>query len=251
MSGDMSSLEEDMKKLGRFAAMDLNRCRRQSILEAPPREILPLERQNTAKRSNQTMQTRDSIRNSLVLSFAAVKKTVLTRTKSDVDEVRLVLSLAREDFHFDMKTFRRKESGELMANIKKGPEKKPRRPSLVIRTVSEPMDICEQTKLNLGKVHYQLAVLHGMGRFPEVVPDSHMDEEAAHDAFSVLFHLCHAASLQSVAACLALGRLHAGLGTCVSPLLNNIVPVDFEAAKDLLKRAMESEFPPAAPKVAA
>jgi elongation factor 2 kinase len=138
-----------------------------------------------------------------------------------------------------------------MAKIKKEPNVKKRRASLLIRAVSEPMDICEQTKLNLGKVHYQLAVLHGMGRFPEVVPDSHMNEHAPHDAFSVLFHLCHAASLQSVPACLAVGRLSAGLGTCVSPLLNTIVPVDFEAAKHLLKRAMESEFPPTAPKVAA
>jgi elongation factor 2 kinase len=251
MSGDMSSLEEDMKKLDRFAAMDLNRSRRQSILEAPPREIVPLERQNTAKRSNQSLQTRDSIRNSLIKSFSSFKKTVLTRTTSDVDEVKQVLSLARDDFHFDMKVFRRKQSGELMAKIKNDPKTNSRRPSLIIRTVSEPMEICEQTKLNLGKVHYQLAVLHGIGRFPEAVPESHKNDEAAHDAFSVLFHLCHAASLQSVAACLALGRLHAGLGTHVSPLLNNIVPVDFEAAKDLLKRAMDSEFPPASPKAAA
>ena len=146
MSGDMSSLEEDLKQLGRFTAMDLHRSRRQSILEAPPREILPLERQDTAKRSNQTMQTRDSIRNSLIQSFSTMKKTVLTRTKSDVDEVKQVLSLAREDFHFDMKTFRRKESGELMAHIKKDPDKKPRRPSLEIRTVCEPMEICASSR---------------------------------------------------------------------------------------------------------
>lgn len=250
MSGDLSSLESDMKKLDRFAALDLNRKNRQSALMAPPLEILPLERQETAKRSN--LQTRDSIRSSLMKSFSSMRKTVLTRTKSDVDEVKQVLSLARQDFHWDMKTFRRKESGELMVKIDKDPKKAlTRRPSLLIRTISEPMEICEQTKLNLGKVHYQLAVLHGMNRFPEIVPDNHKEEEAPHDAFSVLFHLCHAASLQCVAACLALGRLHAGLETCVSPLLSSIVPVDFVAAKDLLNRAMESEFPPAAPKVAA
>jgi hypothetical protein len=180
-----------------------------------------------------------------------MKKMVMARTASDVDEVKQVLALAKDDFHFNMKIFHRKESGEMMAKIKNDPRVKPKRLSLAIRTVSEPIEICEQTKLNLGKVHYQLAVLHGMDRFPEVVPDSHQDEDAPHDAFSVLFHLCHAASLQSVAACLALGRLHAGLGTCVSPLLNSIVPVDFEAAKYLLKRAMESEVPPSAPKVAA
>jgi elongation factor 2 kinase len=251
MSEDLSSLAGEMKALDRFASMDLNRSRRQSILDVPPRDIVPLERRDTEKRSNQTLLTREHVRNSIKMSFQSMKKTVMARSTSDVDEVKQVLSLARDDFHFNMKIFHRKESGEMMVKLKKDPEAKPRRASLVIRTVSEPMEICEQTKLNLGKVHYQLAVLHGMNRFPEVVPDSHKDEDAPHDAFSVLFHLCHAASLQSVPACLALGRLHAGLGTCVSPLLTSIVPVDFDAAKDLLKRAMESEFPPSAPKVAA
>jgi elongation factor 2 kinase len=249
-SGDASSLTEEMKRLDRFAAMDVNRSRRQSALVTPPLEIIPLERRDTEKRSNQTLQTREHIRNSLCRSFQSMKKNVLTRTTSDVDEVKQVLSLAKEDFHFDMKVFNRKKSGELIANIKKEPIVQ-KRTSLLIRTVSEPMNVCDQTKLNLGKVHYQLAVLHGTGRFPEVVPESHKNEHAPHDAFSVLFHLCHAASLQNVPACLAMGRLHSGLGTCVSPLLDTIVPVDFEAAKDLLKRAMESEYPPAAPKVAA
>jgi elongation factor 2 kinase len=251
MSGDASSLAEDMKALDRFAAMDLNRSRRQSVLAVPPREIIPLERRNTEIRSNRTLQSREHIRDSLTKSFQSMKKTVLARTRSDVDEVQQVLALAKDDFHFDMKMFNRKESGEMMAKIEKGPRTQKRRPSLLIRTVSEPMEICELTKLNLGKVHYQLAVLHGMNRFPEIVPESHKDEDAPHDAFSVLFHLCHAASLQNVPACLALGRLHAGLGTSVSPLLCSIVPVDFVAAKDLLKRAMECQFPPTAPKVAA
>lgn len=72
-----------------------------------------------------------------------------------------------------------------------------------------------------------------------------------HDVFSVLFHLCHAASLYNVPACLALARVKAGLGTTVSALLPTVVPVDFEGAKDLLRRAMESPQPPAVPKVAA
>ncbi|KAG7361352.1 alpha-kinase family protein [Nitzschia inconspicua] len=251
MSGDMSSLAEDMKALDRFAAMDLNRSRRQSVLAVPPKEIVPLERRNTERRSNQSILTREHVRSSITKSFQHMRKSVLTRTTSDVDEVQQVLALAKDDFQFNMKLFHRKESGEMMAKIKRGSNTKPRRPSLVIRTVSKPIEICEQTKLNLGKVHYQLAVLHGMNRFPEVVPESHKDEDAPHDAFSVLFHLCHAASLHSVPACLALGRLHAGLGTSVSPLLNSIVPIDFDAAKYLLQRAMENEYPPTSPKVAA
>jgi hypothetical protein len=91
-----------------------------------------------------------------------------------------------------------------------------------------------------------------MGRFPEVVPDAPFSahtssserynvEKPPHDSFSVLFHLSHAASLQNAPACLSLGRVHAGLGTHVSELLDNpFVPLDFEAAKDLLRRAMDS-----------
>jgi elongation factor 2 kinase len=116
------------------------------------------------------------------------------------------------------------------------------------------MAISSETRSNLSKVHYQLAVLHGLGRFPEVVPtrpDDNPLETPPHDAFSVLYHLAHAASMHNVAACLALGRLHAGLGTCVSPLLDTIVPIDFDTAKDLLRRAMDSPFPPTGPKAAA
>ena len=229
--------------------MDLNRSKRQSALEVPPRDILPDDMKDTERRSNQkrgSVAGREDIRQALRTSFNLAKP-VFTRTTSEVDEVKQCLELAKQDFHFDMKIFHRKDSGELMAKVKV-PAK--RRPSLIIRTVSEPMDICDQTKWNLGKVHHQLAVLHGMGRFPEVVPKKGEDAPP-HDAFSVLFHLCHAASLQNVAACLALGRLHAGIGTCVSRLLDTIVPIDFEASKYLLMRAMESEFPPAAPKVAA
>lgn len=253
MSGDdASSMAEDNKVFNRFAAMDINRSRRQSALAVPPREVLPLESQDTERRSNRTFQSREHVRETLTKSLQSMnKKAALTRTTSDVDEVQQVLALAKDDFHFDMKMFHRKESGEMMVKIHNDSRTQKRRPSLLIRTVSEPMEICEMTKLNLGKVHYQLAVLHGMNRFPEIVPESHKDEDAPHDAFSVLFHLCHAASLQNVPACLALGRLHAGLGTCVSPLLSHIVSVDFEAAKDLLRRAMECEHPPASPKIAA
>jgi len=137
-----------------------------------------------------------------------------------------------------------------MADVKET-KRMAKRSSLVIRRVSEPMIIGDIAKLNLGRVHYQLAVLHGIGRFPEEVSSKDPENVPSHDAFSVLFHLSHAASLRCVPACLALGRVLAGLETCVSDLLDSLVPIDFEAAKSLLKRAMESVNPPNAPKVAA
>ena len=98
-----------------------------------------------------------------------------------------------------------------------------------------------------------VAVLHGIGRFPDVVPapENVTEESPSHDVYSVLFHLCHAASLRCVPALLSLGRVLAGIGTSVSPLLDAFVPVDFEAAKDMLKRAMDSGLPPYIPKAAA
>lgn len=251
MSGDNSSYVEAIKELNRFEMLDLNRNRRKSVLTLPPKEIVPDEMRDTEKRSNQkNAETREDTRQSVFKSLKS-KKPHLVRTKSEVDEVQQCLNLAKEDFKFDMKTFFRKESGALMAKVNR-PKSLCKRASLVIRRVSDPMIIGDSTKLNLGRVHYQLAVLHGIGRFPEVVPASDLHDPLSHDVFSVLFHLCHAASLRCVPACLALGRILAGLGTSVSTLLDNtFVPVDFEAAKDLLKRALESEFPPNGPKVAA
>jgi elongation factor 2 kinase len=245
LSSGNSSFKEAVKDLDIFAAMDLNRGRRKSVLMIPPLEILnlPEDMKDTERRSNQS-KIREDIKKSLRKSLRTPPpKPVFSRTTSDVDEVKVCLDLAKQDFHFDHKAFRRKASGEMMAHVKKGDK---RRSSLLIRRVSEPMAISPETRYNLGKVHYQLAVLHGMGRFPEVVqlrPDENPEDAPPHDAFSVLYHLAHAASMNCVAACLALGRLHAGLGT--------YVPIDFETAKDLLQRAMESPFPPAAPKAAA
>ena len=243
-----SSFKDAVKGLDKFAAMDLNRNRRQSVFVMPPQEIIPDDMQATERRSNQS-KTRDDIRKSLRMSFRQPKP-VFSRTTSDIDEVKSCLDLARQDFMFDNKTFRRKESGEMIA---KGRTANLRRSSLLIKRVSDPMDISPDTRSNLGKVHYQLAVLHGTGRFPDIIQHAldEKDDGPPHDAFSVLFHLAHAASLRCVAACLAMGRLHAGLGSCVSPLLNTIVPIDFDTAKDLFRRAMVSPFPPAGPKAAA
>jgi elongation factor 2 kinase len=96
--------------------------------------------------------------------------------------------------------------------------------------------------------------LHGLGRFPDDVPDvpeQLVEDCEPHDVFSVLFHLSHAASLYNVAACLALARVKAGLDTSVSALLRTVVPVDFEGAKDILRRAMESPQEPTEAKVTA
>lgn len=104
------------------------------------------------------------------------------------------------------------------------------------------------------QVHYHLACLHGMGRFPEIVPAMPLgdkEEAPSHDIFSVLFHLCHAASLHNVPACLALARVKAGLDTSVSDMLKTILPIDFEGSKDLFRKAMQSPQPPAGPKAAA
>lgn len=245
---DDSSYQSAIKGLDVFAIMDVNRKFRQSMLLTPPQEIIPDDMRNTERRSNQS-KVREEIRKSLRISSTAPTKRVFSRTVSDVDEVTACLELANEDFHFDHRIFCRKESGEMMHRTRN-----PKRSSLLVRQVSDPMPITTTTLANLGKVHYQLAVLHGMGRFPEVVPVGPDDEPHSlppHDAFSVLYHLAHAASMNCIAACLALGRLRAGLGTSVSNLLQTIVPLDFDAAKDLLRRAMDSPFGPAAPRAAA
>ena len=94
-----------------------------------------------------------------------------------------------------------------------------------------------------------------MDRFPEVVHtqanETSIEDRPSHDVFSVVFHLCHAASLYNVPACLSLARARVGLETCVSPLVNNTVPVDFESSKELCMRAMHANRAPAASKAAA
>lgn len=247
LSGDNSSFMEMVKGLDKFAAMDANRNRRQSMLIVPPVQINQDEDANTETRSN--MSKREQIRKSL--TNTRISKPVFARSATEVDEVKYCLDLAKKDFKFDTKAFHRKASGEMH---KRNKANTTARPSLMIRHVSDMMVVNDETKLNLGKVHYQLAILHGLNRFPDVVPVGPGETKAdvaPHDAFSVLFHLAHGASLGCVAACLSLGRLHAGLGTSVSDLLDTVVSIDFDAAKDFFRRCMESKFPPAAPKAAA
>ena len=154
-----SSWKERMKDLDKFARMDLNRNRRKTVLLTPPQEVLPDDMKDTEKRSNQT-KTRQDVRQSLRMSFKSFRKSnmpTFRRTTSDIDEVRQCLDLAKEDFKFDHKVFNRKESGELVSPVN---GRKPKRASLVVRRVSDPMSISMNTRENLGKVHYQLAGKH-------------------------------------------------------------------------------------------
>ena len=255
LSSEEVSLEQ-LHAMDSFQLLDANRLRRGSVLQTPKDLLLPDERRATLKRSN--VASRDAIRKSMRASFLVPKPSVrhLHRSSSDVDEVKLCLDRAKRDCSFTHRNFHRKHSGELKERSYKSGEREKNnfRKSTVVRAVSSPMMPTEETKKNLGKVHYQLAILHGLGRFPEVVPqkpNENPEDHPDHDAFSVLFHLSHAASLHNAPACLAMARVHAGLDSTVSDLLKLIIPIDFEAAKELLHRAMASPYPPAAPKAAA
>jgi elongation factor 2 kinase len=226
----------------------------------------------------------------------------LPRTKSDVDDdVSICLERAQRDHIFTYHDFHRHASGELkerhfktavntltsteVAMQNTGSQDTTtkdaiyitdERPSWLRSTlalhksaivrnggIAQPMTITSDTRMNLGRVHYQLAVLHGLGRFPELVAHSRSSNDTPldisdekqppdHDVSTVLFHLSYGASLQNITSCLALGRLQAGLSSEVSPLLSSIVPIDLAASKILLRRAMTSPyFPPSQPKVAA
>ena len=245
--GDKATISRTEKDHRRFSALDHNRNRRKSIWDAD--DGVPEHLRDTERRSNlQKMAEGRLLARSL--SRALSKSLCLKPSRSEADEVQMCLKLAKEDYEFDARAYFRQESGELVKEIQDVP-KMPKRSSLLIRNVSAPMVMSETVRRNLGSVHYQLAVLHGIGRFADQMPSDQTDGAPSHDVFSVLFHLSHAASSRCVPACLALGRVLAGLGSCVSDLLESLVPVDFEAAKLMLKRAMESDSPLNAPKVAA
>jgi len=262
---DEESAYSDDHKLDKFARLDLNRQNRRQSLFIPPKHLHLGDAPDqipTVRRSN-VMNSRTEVSNSLRQSMSSPKRfKPLTRSRSDVDEVTLCLRKATTDTVYDHHAFHRLASGEIRERKRRSSEdeetkgRHKRRGSGSIMMNAAPMLIpIEQTKENIGKVHYHLACLHGLGRFPEDVPTNAIGVETLsdepHDVFSVLFHLCHAASLYNVPACLSLARVKAGLDTTVSALLSTIVPVDFEGAKDLLRRAMESPQSPAEAKVAA
>jgi elongation factor 2 kinase len=270
---------------------------RRSNLSLSPHRSIPNRNTSTSQR----MSISQSMRKSLVaqqqrarnksyshLQYSPPKR--LHRSKSDVDDVQACLWRAQNDFEFSLhRDFHRHASGQLRERRYKNEssgddadgENDQFHRSSVVRYVSAPMTPNAETKKNLGKVHYQLAVLHGMDRFPEIVPPSskkissagssksnengstdgssddndESDEVPSHDAFSVLFHLSYAAAFKNAPACLAIARVQAGLSSSVSNLLHEAstgVTIDFEAAKTLLRRAVSlTNEPPHKPKVAA
>ncbi|GAX25257.1 elongation factor 2 kinase [Fistulifera solaris] len=248
ISDDDASLEEEVNT---FQKLDANRMRRQSAL-LNPRDLLPEGLQDTQRQSN--ISRRQSISDRVRHSLLKPRSPGLARSSSDVDEITACLIRAKHDLEFSHRDFHRKISGELRErhfkrNDSDGYSKL--RGSAIVRKVSAPMVPSDETTKNLGKIHYQLAVLHGMGRFPETVPDYHGDAVDDHDVASVVFHLSYAAALHNAPACLALARVQANLESSVSNLLSSIIPVDFEGAKELLRRAMNSPYTPSSPKAAA
>lgn len=250
LSDEELSMSVEGTPFDAFQRLDINRQRRLSSLHAP-KDILPPDKTATVRQSNIT--NRADVSAQVRKSLRSIPKSSIRRSKSDIDEVEQCLGRALKDRIFTNSDFHRHESGELKQRHFKSDSNGFHRSNLV-RKVSAPMQPDKETKKNLAKVHYQMAVLHGSGRFPEVVPEEpgqSFEDRPAHDAFSVLFHLSHAASLHNAPACLALARVQAGFESSVSNLLPGIVHTDFDAAKVLLRRAMDSENPPTKPKVAA
>jgi elongation factor 2 kinase len=261
---DESTLSEGSPLLealiSKFRMLDDNRQMRKSILVRPI-DLNCTDSNDTEKRNNFSDVSK-TIRRSIVASKKKMAGSIVKRTKSDVDEVTTCLQIALIDAVFDNTSFHRYECGGLKPRHRRNSEDddsnlrdklSKRKSAALMKVVSPPLEITDETKSNLGKVHYHLAYLHGQDRFPEIVcPDRIDDDESpSHDIFSVVFHLSHAASLANSQACLALARARVGLQSSASPLLHTNVPIDFDSAKDLCRRAMASERAPASPKAAA
>jgi elongation factor 2 kinase len=247
-----NSAGHGVTKPNKFQRLDLNRLRRSMALMSP-RDLLGPSESDTLRKSNISRSDVSKTFRMSLRGSAPIKP--MHRTKSDVSEVELCLERAKNDFVFTHRDFHREQSGGLrQRQYKGGNAPKNLRKSNIIRAVSAPMMPTKETIKNLGKVHYQMAVLHGTERFPDVTPEHHgVDPEnrPSHDVFSVLFHLSHAASLENAPACLTIARVHAGLETTLSGLLKSIVSTDFDSAKHLLRRAMSSPQRPTKPKAAA
>ena len=244
VSDDDESTTE-VVKLTKLERIDQNRHRRKHVLSTPLNLNQQEDEMATQKRSNMT--TREDIRKSIRKSMTIVRLPPRQRTKSDADEMALCLSIATHEPVIEHRRHQQTSGGDSTS----GEDTKSRRRS-VMRNVAPPLIPNATCRANLGKVHYELACLHGMGRFPETIPEQRNGTVAPdHDIFSVVFHLAHAASLYNVPACLALARVQAGLESTVSNLLTPTISVNFDAAKDLLQRALESPQPPAEPKAAA
>lgn len=219
----------------------------------------PEDEMATEKRSNVT--TREDIRKAIRKSMTVVRLPPRQRTKSDADEIALCLSISTQEPVIEHRCHEQTLEGDstssedaksLEGDSSSSEVSKSRRGS-VMKISAPPMIPDESCRAMLGKIHYELACLHGMGRFPETVPEQQRHDTVApdHDIFSVVCHLAHAASLYNVPACLALARVQAGLDSTVSTLLTHTLSVNFDVAKDLLQRALESPQPLSGPKAAA
>ena len=245
---DEGSMMMDVK-LSKLDRININRQRRQSVFITPMDLNQLDEDRATQKRSN--LISGDEIRTSFRKSMKTANPPRMNRSQSDVDEITMSLKIATQNTAFDHRAFHRKASGEIRQRSTVATAEKIFRGS-VMKIVAPPLIPNSECRVNLGNVHYHLACLHGMGRFPETIPTQITgDFSPDHDVSSVIFHLAHAASLYNVPACLALARVQAGLESSVSSLLMSNISVDFEAAKDLLQRALESPHPPSNPKAAA
>jgi len=235
--------DEAGNPLNKFEQLDINRINRKSVFQSVKSD----EKSNTLRRSNLSFLADTITSPSIHQSMSKVAMSSRP-SNSEMDEMTECLSLATIDSDFDFNAFNRLQSGDLRES-----NPRPNLRGTVMISRRKPMSITDALKVNLGKVHYHLALLHGMGRFPEIVTENETKETSecsSHDVSSVLFHLCHAASLQHGSACLSLARVRAGLKTSASTLLQKIVPVDFEESKALLRRTLDGP-PPSVVKAAA
>lgn len=109
------------------------------------------------------------------------------------------------------------------------------------------------TSHRIGEVHYEVACLHALGHLHclgnDIAGGKHGGCDASDetqqgsivcDAFSCLFHLCHASSLGIASAAYTVGRLLTGVGSSLSPLLSEskLVTEDAALAVSYLSRAV-------------
>lgn len=147
LSEASSAVEEDLRC--RFKMLDANRQRRKTVLMRPIDIMQSEDKADTAKRSNisnVSLTIRQSMRQ------LNIQKSVIHRSKSDVDEITSCLQMAVTDAVFDHTAFHRYESGELKPRHFHGTPKHQTQLTVVPVKASPPMKITDETKANLGKV---------------------------------------------------------------------------------------------------
>ena len=93
---------------------------------------------------------------------------------SEVEAVAICLERSHDDFAYDEISIDHQVSDEANATNNNTRDEGMRSLNLrrtVVQHVSAPMFLSELTMKNLGRVHYQLAVLHGIGRFQDEMPE--------------------------------------------------------------------------------